>query len=153
MGKQIIQKDKNIIATFKNTEVYNQHKSEIPPHTLCLIEEKQIDTATSIHLFDGSSLNGGKGAWKEPINLSQEFTNFDKLIVQFNDEGANDIYVEVMDTLFLYARMGLAIQTNKQFIFAGKGSRYVNLKPSSTTTILYPNWTNIYIRNIWGWKA
>lgn len=154
MGKQIIQKDKNIIATFTNSAVYEVHKSEIPSDTLCLIEEKPISIDTSVHLFDGNTIpNGGRGAWKDQINLSQEFTNFDKLIVQFNDDNQNDINFDVIDTLFLYRSMSFAIQTNKYWIFAGKGQRYNTMKPTSTTITLYPEWTNIYIRNIWGWKA
>lgn len=153
MGKQIIQKDKNIIATFKNTEVYNQHKSEIPPHTLCLIEEKQISPDNSTHLFDGSSLNSGRGAWKDAMELSRPFTDFDKIIVQFCDENLNDIYFDVLDTMFLYLSLSAAIQTNRYWILAGKGQRYNTMKQSSTTSRLEPNWTNIYVRNIWGYKA
>lgn len=153
MGKQVIQKDKTIIATFENTEVYDRYKHEIPSETLCLIKEKPISIDNSVQIFNGDSFNSGRGAWKDIMELSRPFTDFDKIIVQFCDENLNDIYFDVLDTMFLYLGLSTAIQTNKVWILAGKGQRYSTMKQSSTTSRFIPNWTNIYIRNIWGWKA
>lgn len=152
MGKQIIQKDKTIIATFENTEVYERYKHEIPSETLCLIKEKPITIDNSEQIFNGDSFNGGRGAWTETIELSKPFTDFDYLFLCFSDGDSGEIGYARLDSHVLYQALTKSILDNKKcIVYPCYYMKIISNK--STTTRWVHSWTKMYVKGIWGWKA
>ena len=118
------------------------------------LNTKRFNLANCTKLFDKETI-GSNGAWKEDIVLRQPFTNFDKLVVQIKNGDGNGEYAYcLIDVHFVYQAMLLcAKEKGKSFHFAHSGGSYNLLSSNSTTTVLKVNWTNVYIGDVWGWKA
>ena len=118
------------------------------------LNTKRFNLANCTKLFDKETVSPN-GAWKEDIVLRQPFTNFDKLVVQIKNGDGNGEYAYcLINVHFFYQAMLLcAKEKGKSFHFAHSGGSYNLLSSNSTTTVLKVNWTNVYIGDIWGWKA
>lgn len=118
------------------------------------LNTKRFNLANCTKLFDKETVSPN-GAWKEDIVLRQPFTNFDKLVVQIKNGDGNGEYAYcLINVHFFYQAMLLcAKEKGESFHFAHSGGSYNLLSSNSTTTVLKVNWTNVYIGDIWGWKA